>query len=105
MTDLDSDRKRQRLHHWEIGKTLDPERGPESPGDAVTRLWRYFERLESRERDGFVAALVAELVALKLTVRVIRIGALDAQEILAALPPPRTEEQEGRQDRREPADG
>ena len=58
MSDLD-------LHIKEIGKTLTPERGPETPGEAVERLLAYYLNLEPAEQPAFVAALITEAVSLK----------------------------------------
>ena len=52
-------------HIKEIGKTLAPVYGPESPSDAVDRLLEYYYRLSEADRDAFVAALIGELVTLK----------------------------------------
>ena len=52
-------------HIKEIGKTLTPERGPETPGDAVERLLTYYLNLERAEQLAFVAALMTEAVSLK----------------------------------------
>lgn len=52
-------------HIKEIGKTLTPERGPETPGEAVERLLAYYLNLEPAEQPAFVAALITEAVSLK----------------------------------------
>ncbi len=53
------------IHAQEIGKTLAPVYGPESPSDAVDRLLEYYYRLSEADKDAFVAALIGELVTLK----------------------------------------
>lgn len=58
MSDLQS-------HTREVGKTLAPEYGPETPSDAVDRLLECYQKLDEAERYGFVAALIGELVTLK----------------------------------------
>ena len=50
-------------HIKEIGKTLAPVYGPESPSDAVDRLLEYYYRLSEADKDAFVAALIGELEA------------------------------------------
>ena len=57
-------------HTKEIGKTLAPEYGPESPSEAVDRLFKYYEKLDQADRTAFVAALIGELVTLKVMGRV-----------------------------------
>lgn len=52
-------------HIREIGKTLTPERGPETPAEAVERLLAYYQNLEPAEQTAFVAALMTEAVSLK----------------------------------------
>ena len=52
-------------HTREIGKTLAPVYGPESPSDAVDRLLEYYYELSEADKDWFVAALIGELVTLK----------------------------------------
>ena len=52
-------------HIREIGKTLTPERGPETPGEAVERLFAYYLNLEPAAQPAFVAALITEAVSLK----------------------------------------
>ena len=52
-------------HIKEIGKTLAPVYGPESPSDAVDRLLEYYYRLSEADKYAFVAALIGELVTLK----------------------------------------
>ena len=52
-------------HIKEIGKTMTPERGPETPGEAVERLLAYYLNLEPLEQPAFVAALITEAVSLK----------------------------------------
>ena len=54
----------------EVGKTLAPEYGPESPSEAVDRLFKYYEKLGQAERTAFAAALIGELVTLKAMGRV-----------------------------------
>ena len=56
-------------HIKEIGKTLTPEHGPESPGGAVDRLLEYYMKLDWHDRTAFVAALIGELVTLKVSQR------------------------------------
>ena len=56
-------------HLKEIGKTLAPEYGPESPNEAVERLFRYYRRAGDQGKHAFVAALIAECVALKAMLR------------------------------------
>ena len=56
-------------HLKEIGKTLAPEYGPESPNEAVERLFRYYRRAGDQGKHAFVAALIAECVALKAILR------------------------------------
>ena len=57
------------IHAQEIGKTLAPVYGPESPSDAVDRLLEYYYRLSEADKDAFVAALIGELVTLKAAAR------------------------------------
>ena len=52
-------------HIKEIGKSLTPDRGPETPGGAVERLLAYYLNLEPAEQPAFVAALITEAVSLK----------------------------------------
>ncbi len=49
----------------EIGKTLAPEYGPETPGEAVIRLFEYYQRLDGADALEFVSALATDYVALK----------------------------------------
>ena len=53
------------IHAQEIGKTLAPVYGPESPSYAVDRLLEYYYKLSEADKDAFVAALIGELVTLK----------------------------------------
>ena len=53
------------IHAQEIGKTLAPVYGPESPSDAVDRLLEYYYELSEADKYAFVAALIGELVTLK----------------------------------------
>ena len=53
----------------EIGKTLAPEYGPEMPGEAVVRLFEYYQRLNEADGLEFVSVLVTDYVALKARVR------------------------------------
>ena len=46
----------------ELGKTLDPMYGPETPTEAVDRLLEFYQRLDDAERFAFVAALIGEVV-------------------------------------------
>ena len=46
----------------ELGKTLDPARGPETPTEAVDRLLGFYQRLPDGERFAFVAAFIGEVV-------------------------------------------
>ena len=46
----------------EIGKTLHPAYGPETPTEAVNRLLGFYQRLPEAERFAFVAALIGEVV-------------------------------------------
>ena len=50
-------------HIREVAETFAPERGPETPTEAVDRLLEYYRELEKDEQYGFVVALVAEVVA------------------------------------------
>ncbi len=52
-------------HVKEMGKTLAPERGPETPGEAVERLLAYYLNLEPAAQTAFVAALITGAVSLK----------------------------------------
>ena len=58
MSDLSS-------HTREIGKTLAPAYGPETPGEAVARLLEYYQRLDGADRHAFVCVLISELLNLK----------------------------------------
>ncbi len=62
------------IHAQEIGKTLAPVYGPESPSDAVDRLLEYYYRLSEADKHAFVAALIGELVTLKAAAKHRRIG-------------------------------
>ena len=64
-------------HIKEIGKTLAPEYGPESPSQAVDRLLRYYRREGDQGKQAFVAALIGECVTLKAKSR-------DRERVLAA---------------------
>ena len=46
----------------ELGKTLDPMYGPETPAEAVNRLLGFYQRLDEDERFAFVATLIGEVV-------------------------------------------
>ena len=61
-------------HTREIGKTLAPVYGPESPSDAVDRLLEYYYKLSEADKYAFVAALIAELVTLKAAAKHRRIN-------------------------------
>lgn len=67
------------LHIKEIGKTLAPEYGPESSSDAVDRLLEYYLKLDQESRPAFVAALIGELVMLKV------IGRMEQRRVLAGV--------------------
>ncbi len=56
-------------HIEEIGKTLAPEYGPESSSDAVDRLLEYYQKLSPQDQVGFVAALIGEVVTLKVVMQ------------------------------------
>ena len=56
-------------HIEEISKTLAPEYGPESPSEAVDRLLEYYQKLSPVDHVGFVAALIGEVVTLKVMQR------------------------------------
>ena len=56
-------------HIEEISKTLAPEYGPESPSEAVDRLLEYYQKLGPVDQVGFVAALVGEVITLKVMQR------------------------------------
>ena len=49
-------------HIKEIGQTLAPAYGPETPSEAVNRLLGFYHRLDEAERFAFVAALIGEVV-------------------------------------------
>ena len=57
-------------HVRAVGITLIPERGPESPSDAISRLFGYYRRLGPNDRTEFVAVLIHEFVTLKTRRRV-----------------------------------
>ena len=61
-------------HTREIGKTLAPVYGPESPSDAVDRLLEYYYELSEADKYAFVAALIGELVTLKTAAKHRRIA-------------------------------
>ncbi len=61
-----------------IGKTS-PEYGPESSSDAVDRLLEYYLKLDQESRPAFVAALIGELVMLKV------IGRMEQRRVLAGV--------------------
>ena len=46
-----------------------PEYGPESPREAVDRLLEYYQKLSPVDHVGFVAALIGEVVTLKVMQR------------------------------------
>ena len=50
-------------HIKELGKTLAPAYGPETPSEAVNRLLAYYEKLGDAEKPAFVATLIGEVVA------------------------------------------
>ena len=50
-------------HIKELGKTLAPAYGPETPGEAVDRLLEYYAKLSDSDKPAFVAALIGEVVA------------------------------------------
>ena len=52
-------------HTREIGKTLAPEYGPESPGEAIDRLLNYYLKQGHEDRTEIAAVMIAELVTLK----------------------------------------
>ena len=52
-------------HIKEIGKTLAPEYGLESPNEAVNRLFEYYQKLTEEAQIAFVGALIGEVVTLK----------------------------------------
>ena len=52
-------------HTKEIGKTLAPEYGPESPGEAIDRLLEYYLKHSHQDRTEIAAVMIAELVTLK----------------------------------------
>lgn len=56
-------------HIEEIGKTLAPEYGPESSSEAADRLLEYYQKLSPVDQVGFVAALIGEVVTLKVMQR------------------------------------
>ena len=57
-------------HVRAVGITLTPERGPESPGEAITRLFDYYLRLGPDSRTEFASVLIHEFVTLKARRRV-----------------------------------
>ena len=67
-------------HIKEIGKTLAPVYGTESPSDAVDRLIEYYYRLSEADKDAFVAALIGELVTLKAAAKHRRIDLTSSGE-------------------------
>ena len=50
-------------HIKELGKTLAPAYGPETPSEAVNRLLEYYAKLSDSDKPAFVAALIGEVVA------------------------------------------
>ena len=50
-------------HIKELGKTLAPAYGPETPSEAVDRLLEYYAKLSESDKPAFVAALIGEVVA------------------------------------------
>ena len=50
-------------HIKELGKTLAPAYGPETPSEAVDRLLKYYAKLSESDKPAFVAALIGEVVA------------------------------------------
>ena len=68
------------IHAQEIGKTLAPAYGPESPSDAVDRLIEYYYRLSEADKYAFVAALIGELVTLKAAAKHRRIDLTSSGE-------------------------
>ena len=50
-------------HIKELGKTLAPAYGPETPSEAVDRLLEYYAKLNDADKPAFVAALIGEVVA------------------------------------------
>ena len=49
-------------HIKELGKTLAPAYGPETPSEAVNRLLEYYAKLSDADKPAFVAALIGEVV-------------------------------------------
>ena len=56
-------------HIAEVGKTLSPLYGPETPTEAVNRLLGFYQRLPEGERFAFVATLIGELVMERIQAR------------------------------------
>ena len=53
-----------------VERTLAPEYGPETSAEAIDRLFKYYQRLGEDDRTAFVAALIGELVTVKVFHRV-----------------------------------